>query len=119
MMMMTIMMLRMLAHNAATHVHRSFSKNGQKPSQKVFCGAQWLVDSLQLQQVLARPRKTAAVHWRQRGGGLLSLINMKPDHPPRPFDTLVTGMLPISSQSLNGDNSASRRATEVPKKENH
>ena len=116
MMMMTIMMLRMLAHNAATHVHRSFSKNGQKPSQKVFCGAQWLVDSLQLQQVLARPRKTAALHWRQRGDGLLSLINMKPDHPPKPFDTLVTGMLPISSQSLNGDNSASRWAREVPKK---
>ena len=28
-------------------------------------------------------------------------------------------MLPISSQSLNGDNSASRWATEVQKKENH
>ena len=38
-------------------------------------------------------RKTTAVHWRQRGDGLLSLVNIKSAHPPWPFDTLVTGML--------------------------
>ena len=32
------------------------------------------------------------MHWRQRGGGLLSLVNIKSAHPPYPFDTLVTGM---------------------------
>ena len=30
---------------------------------------------LQFQQVLVKPRKTKTVHWRQRGGGLLSLVD--------------------------------------------
>ena len=30
---------------------------------------------LRLQQVLVLPRRTEAVNWRQRGGGLLSLVN--------------------------------------------
>ena len=37
---------------------------------------------VRLQQVLIKPRKTAAVHWRQSEGGLLSLVNIKSDHPP-------------------------------------
>jgi hypothetical protein len=35
---------------------------------------------LRLQQVLVKPRRTEAVYWRQRGGGLLSLVNL-PSHP--------------------------------------
>ena len=31
--------------------------------------------SLRLQQILIKPRKIAAVHWRQSEGGLLSLVN--------------------------------------------
>ena len=40
------------------------------------CG-QWGVKggTLRLQQVLIEPRKTAEVHWWQREGGLLSLVN--------------------------------------------
>ena len=34
-----------------------------------------VLGSLRLQQVLIKPRKTAAVHWRQSEGGLLSLVN--------------------------------------------
>ena len=33
---------------------------------------------LRLQQVLVKPRKTTAVHWRQREGGLLSLVKICP-----------------------------------------
>ena len=40
------------------------------------------VGSLRLQQVLIKPRKTAAVHRRQSEGGLLTLVNIKSDHPP-------------------------------------
>ena len=35
---------------------------------------------------------SSAVHWWQRGGGLLTLVNIKSALPPLPFDTLVTGM---------------------------
>jgi hypothetical protein len=37
---------------------------------------------LRLQQVLIKPRETAAVHRRQSEGGLLTLVNIKSDHPP-------------------------------------
>ena len=47
--------------------------------------------SIAVKHVLIKPRKTAAVHWRQSEGGLLSLVN-KSAHPPLPFGTLVTGM---------------------------
>ena len=33
------------------------------------------IRALQLQQVLIKPRKIAAVHWRHNEGGLLSLVN--------------------------------------------
>ena len=33
--------------------------------------------ALRLQKVWVKPRKTEAVHWQQRGGGLLSLVNIK------------------------------------------
>ena len=52
------------------------------------------VVSLRLQQVLIKPGRTKSVHWWQRGGGLLALLNIKSAHPPYPFDTLVTGMAP-------------------------
>ena len=45
------------------------------------CKCQEEVRPLRLQQVLIKPRKTAAVHWRQSEGGLLSLVNTKSDHP--------------------------------------
>ena len=32
------------------------------------------------------------MHWWERGGGLLSLVNIKSAHPPLLFDTLTTGM---------------------------
>ena len=50
--------------------------------------------ALRLPQVLIKPRKTTGVHWWQREGGLLSLVDIKSTHPPLPiYDTLVTGML--------------------------
>ena len=50
-------------------------------------GAPLWVYPLRLQQVLIKPRRTKSVHWWQRGGGLLSLVNIKSAHPPYPFDT--------------------------------
>ena len=38
----------------------------------------WFPNPLRLQQVLVKPRKTTAVHWRQREGGLLSLVKICP-----------------------------------------
>ena len=38
-------------------------------------------EALRLQQVLIKPRKTAAVHRRQSEGGLLTLVNNLTTHP--------------------------------------
>ena len=55
-----------------------------------------LLWALRLQQVLVKPRNTETVQWRQRRGGLISLVNIKDrikyTLPSLPFDTLVTGM---------------------------
>ena len=70
------------------------SKNGQIDTSEIdfqeseMCQVQiithpkQLPSTLRLQQVLVKPRKTTAVHWRQREGGLLSLVNIKSAHPP-------------------------------------
>ena len=48
------------------------AESGGEPRQMRFSG---IPSPLRLPQVLIKPRKTAGVHWWQREGGLLSLVN--------------------------------------------
>ena len=64
---------------------RSFFSQRHGSKRDRLCGpllAWWQPGALRLPQVLIKPRKTAGVHWWQREGGLLSLVNIKSTHRP-------------------------------------
>ena len=53
------------------------------------------VDAITVTAGTDKTKETAAVHWWQGKGGLLSLVDL-PTGPPITFDTLVTGLVDTS-----------------------